>query len=186
MEPSPARQTPQSALPEGPGDSLDRLLPQVYDDLRAIARRQLEIRAGGGTLSPTGLVHEAYVKLAAQANVTWKDRGHFVALASLAMRHVLVDRAKARFSAKRGGGQQQVTLDDAIIPPNDQPAILLQLSDAIDELAAVEPRLARVIDCRFFGGFKDEEIAEALGISTRTVERDGAKALMLLRRVLSE
>jgi len=118
--------------------------------------------------------------------VTWKDRGHFVALAALAMRHVLVDRAKARFRQKRGGAPEQVTLDEAVIPASDQPGILLQLSDAIDELAAVEPRLAQVIDCRFFGGFSDEEIAEALGITTRTVQRDGAKARMLLRRALSE
>ncbi|MBA3671340.1 MAG: RNA polymerase subunit sigma-24 [Gemmatimonadaceae bacterium] len=157
----------------------------MYDDLRAIARRQLDVRAGGGTLSPTGLVHEAWLKLSAQGDVSWKDRGHLVALFALAMRHVLVDRAKARFRAKRGGGQQQVTLDDAVIPCSGQPEILLQLSEAIDELAAVEPRLARVIDCRFFGGFTDAEIAEALGLTTRTVQRDGAKALMLLRRALS-
>ncbi len=186
MELSTPGTTPSADKPQGRRDSLDRLLPEVYDDLRAIAHRQLDVRAGGGTLSPTGLVHEAYLKLASQPNVTWKDRGHFVALAALAMRHVLVDRAKARYRAKRGGAAEQVTFDDALIPPNDQAGVLLQLSDAIDELAAVEPRLAQVIDCRFFGGFTDEEIAEALGVTTRTVQRDGVKARMLLRRALSE
>ena len=186
MEPSAPGERPQTEQPPGRRESLDRLLPLVYDDLRAIARRQLEVRAGGGTLSPTGLVHVAYQKLAAQDGVTWKDRGHFVAIAALAMRHVLVDRAKARFAQKRGGAQEAVTLDDAVIPANEQAGILMRLSDAIDELAAVEPRLAKVIDCRFFGGFTDEEIAEALGITARTVQRDGAKARMLLRRALSE
>jgi RNA polymerase sigma factor (sigma-70 family) len=97
-----------------------------------------------------------------------------------------VDRAKARFTHKRGGERRQVTLDDAVIPAVDQAPMLLQLSDAIDELAAAEPRLARIIDCRFFGGLTDQEIADALGITTRTVQRDAAKARMLLRRALSE
>ena len=186
MQPS----TPGAIMPtdvrSGRRDSLDRLMPQVYDDLRAIARRQLAVRAGGGTLSTTGLVHEAYLKLVAQARVTWNDRGHFVALAALAMRHVLVDRAKARLTVKRGGERQQITLDDELLPAVDQPEILLRLSDAIDELAAVEPRLAQVIDCRFFGGMSEEEIAEALGVTTRTVQRDCAKARMLLRRAMLE
>ncbi len=164
---------------------LDQLMPQVYEDLRAIARRQLAIRAGGGTLSTTGLVHEAYLKLAEQARVSWRDRGHFYALSALAMRHVLVDRAKARMAYKRGGGRQQVTLDEALIPSDDQPEVLLQLNDAIDRLAAVEPRLAKLVDCRFFGGLSEEEIAEALGVTPRTVQRDWAKARMLLRRALA-
>jgi RNA polymerase sigma factor (TIGR02999 family) len=162
------------------------MLSQVYDELRDVARRQLELRAGGGTLSPTGLVHEAYLKLAGQAGITWKDRGHFMSLAALAMRHVLVDRARARFRQKRGGAADVITFDEALIPAKNQASVLLRLSDAIDELAALEPRLARVIDCRFFGGFSDEEIAAALGVTTRTVQRDGAKARMLLRRALSE
>ena len=170
----------------GRHESLDRLVPHVYDDLRAIARRQLAVRAGGGTLSTTAVVHEAYLKLAGQAGLTWKDRGHFVALAALAMRHVLVDRARARFASKRGGVQHHVTLDEEVVAADDQPAILLQLSEAIDALAAVEPRLAQVIDCRFFGGMTEEEIAEALGVTTRTVQRDSAKARMLLRRALLE
>ena len=164
-------------------DTLDRLMPAVYQDLRAIAERQLALRAGG-TLNTTGLVHEAYLKLAGQPNVAWNDRAHFLALSALAMRHILVDRAKARMARKREGTQRPVTLDEQLIAAGSQSEVMLQLSEAIDRLAAVEPRLARVVDCRFFGGFNDEEIAEALGVTTRTVQRDWAKARMLLRRAL--
>ena len=167
-------------------DSLNTLMPQVYDELRAVARRQLAIRSAGGTLSTTGLVHEAYLKLLAQARVSWKDRAHFVALAALAMRHVLVDRAKARMAHKRDGARIRVTFDEAVIPPDDQPEALLELSEAIDALARVEPRLAQVVDCRFFGGMSEDEVAEALGVTTRTVQRDWAKARMLLRRALTQ
>lgn len=177
--------TPPRPL-SGRRESLDRLVPHLYDDLRAIAHRQLALRPGEGTLSTTAVVHEAYLKLAAQSGLTWKDESHFVALAALAMRHVLVDRARARFAGKRDGAQIRITLDEEILPANEQPQILLQLSDAIEALAAVEPRLAQVIDCRFFGGMSEEEIAKALGVTTRTVQRDSAKARMLLRRALRD
>lgn len=173
-------------LRSGRRDTLDRLMPAVYDELRAIARRQLSIREVGGTLSTTGLVHEAYLKLVDQSRVAWRDRGHFFALASVAMRHVLVDRAKARHAQKREGAMQRVPLDSEQIAADDQAEALLLLNDAIDRLAEVEPRLARVVDCRFFGGMSDEETAESLGVTIRTVQRDWCKARMLLRRVLSE
>lgn len=171
-------------LKSGRRDSLDRLMPVVYEELRLIAHRQLAFRQGGGTLSTTGLVHEAYLKLVDQSRVAWRDRAHFFALASVAMRHVLVDRAKARFAQKREGNYKRISLDDEQIPDFDQPEAMLQLNDALDRLGAVEPRLAKVVDCRFFGGMSEEEIAEALGITTRTVQRDWAKARMLLRRAL--
>lgn len=166
-------------------DALDRLLPDVYAELRAVARRQLAARGNGNTLSTTGLVHEAYLKLLEQQRVTWRDRSHFVALASVVMRHVLVDRARARLADKRDGHRQRITLDNELIAAEDQPEALLQLNDAIERLALVEPRLARVVDCRFFGGLTDDEIAEALGVTRRTVQRDWVKARMLLRRALS-
>lgn len=169
----------------GRRDTLDGLMPGVYDELRAIARRQLGQREIGGTLSTTGLVHEAYLKLVDQSRVAWRDRGHFFALASVAMRHVLVDRARARQARKREGGLHRVSLDHEQIPAEDQAEALLWLNDAIDRLAAVEPRLARVVDCRFFGGLSDEETAEALGVAIRTVQRDWCKARMLLRKALS-
>ena len=166
-------------------DSLDRLVPAVYDELRGVARRQLSARGPGNTLSTTGLVHEAYLKLLEQQQVTWRDRAHFVALASVVMRHVLVDRARARLADKRDGHRQRITLDNELIAAEDQPDAMLQLNDAIERLALVDPRLTRVVDCRFFGGLTDDEIAEALGVTRRTVQRDWVKARLLLRRALS-
>lgn len=164
--------------------SFDGMLPIIYDELRAIAHRQLAARGGGGTLQTTGLVHEAYLKLVDQSRAERRDRAHFLALASVAMRHVLVDRAKARVALKRGGDQQQVTFNEEQIASIDQPEVLLQLHEALTRLAAVEPRLARVVECRFFGGLTEEEIAEALDVTVRTVQRDWVKARMLLRREL--
>ena len=171
-------------LLSGRDDSLDRLMPAVYDELRAIARRHLAGSDANGTLTPTGLVHEAYLKLAEQSSVAWRDRAHFFALASVVMRHVLVDRARARLAKKRDGALRRITLDSEIVAAPEQPDALLSLSDAIERLAAVEPRLARVVDCRFFGGMSDAEIAEALEVTVRTVQRDWMKARMLLRRAL--
>jgi RNA polymerase sigma factor (TIGR02999 family) len=172
-------------LRSGRRDTLDRLMPVVYEQLRLIARHQLAIREHGATLSTTGLVHEAYLKLVDQSRVAWNDRAHFFALASVAMRHVLVDRAKARLAQKREGALQRVTLDNEQIASDDQPEAVLDINDALDRLAAVEPRLARVVECRFFGGLTEDETAETLGVTTRTVQRDWAKARMLLRRALS-
>jgi RNA polymerase sigma factor (TIGR02999 family) len=164
--------------------ALDHLVPVLYQELRVIAHRQLAARARNGTLSTTALVHEAYLKLVDQSRADWRDRAHFLAVASLAMRHVLVDRAKARATLKRGGERRRITLDDAHIPVDDQPDALLQLDDAMNRLAGLQPRLARVVECRFFGGLTEEEIAEALGVTVRTVQRDWAKARMLLQREL--
>jgi RNA polymerase sigma factor (TIGR02999 family) len=172
-------------LRTGRRDTLDRLVPVVYEHLRVIASRQLAIRRGGGTLSTTGLVHEAYLKLVDQSRVAWRDRSHFFALASVAMRHVLVDRAKARLAQKREGGLRRVTLDDERLDANDEAELMVDLNDALDQLAVSEPRLARVVECRFFGGLSEAETAEVLDINARTVQRDWAKARMLLRRALS-
>ena len=172
-------------LRSGRRESLDKLMPVVYDHLRLIARHQLARRNGPGTLSTTGLVHEAYLKLVDQSRVAWSDRAHFFALASVAMRHVLVDRAKARLAQKREGALARVTLDNEFIAGEAQPEVMLEINEAVDRLAVVEPRLAQVVECRFFGGLSEEETATALGVTTRTVQRDWAKARMLLRRALS-
>ena len=181
----PARSsfTSQELL-SGRDNSLDRLMPAVYDELRAIARRHLAGSDANGTLTPTGLVHEAYLKLAERSSVDWRDRAHFFALASVVMRHVLVDRARARLAKKRDGALRRITLDSENVAGPEQPDGLLDLSDAIERLAAIEPRLAQVVDCRFFGGMSDAEIAEALEVTVRTVQRDWMKARMLLRRAL--
>lgn len=182
---APARSTPVlAALRSGSRESIDQLFPLLYQELRAIARRQLARRPNGGTLETTGLVHEAYLKVVDQAHSGIHDRAHFRALAALAMRHVLVDRARAQGRLKRGGTRGAVTLEEDQIAVDDQPEALLQLDDALVWLAELEPRLARVVECRFFGGLTEEEIAEALGVTVRTVQRDWAKARMLLRRAL--
>jgi RNA polymerase sigma factor (TIGR02999 family) len=160
-------------------------VPGVYEELRRIARRQLAGREGGGTLSTTGLVHEAYLKLVDQSCLAWRDDAHFVALVAVTMRHVLVDRARARLAQKRDGGLHRITLDGELIAAPDQADAMLQLDDAIERLARVEPRLERVVDCHFFGGMSDDEIAAALAMTRRTVQRDWVKARMLLRRALS-
>ena len=172
-------------LQTGRRETLDQLMPVVYEQLRLIAHRQLAVRENGATLNTTGLVHEAYLKIVDQSRVAWRDRAHFFALASVAMRHVLVDRARARLTQKREGGLHRVTLDSEQIPLDAQPESLLELNDALARLSLIEPRLGQVVDCRFFGGLSEEETAEALGVTARTVQRDWAKAKMLLRRELS-
>src|SRR5262249_45125656 len=114
--------------------TLDRLMPVLYEQLREAARQQLALGPDGGTLSPTGLVHEAYLKVARQTDLSWRDREHFMALASLAMRHVLLDRAKARLRRKREGSGRLITLEEHLIADEHQPEALLQISDALERL----------------------------------------------------
>jgi RNA polymerase sigma factor (TIGR02999 family) len=164
-------------------DALDRLLPIVYEQLRAIAHRHLAKHGPGGSLATTGLVHEAYLKLVDQSQAEWRDRAHFLALSSVAMRHVLVDQARARAALKRGVART-VALDEEAIAVDDSAETLMAIDEALERLAAVEPRLAKVVECRFFAGLSEREIAEALGVTERTVERDWVKARMLLYRAL--
>lgn len=169
------------------GESLDDLVPLVYDELRSIAHRHLARDRHDGrqpSLETAALVNEVYLKLVDQTRADWRDRTHFLALASVAMRHILIDRAKARTRAKRGGTQVVVTFDDDAVAASESPETLLEINDAIDRVAELEPRLARVVVYRFFGGLSDEEIAEALGLAVRTVQRDWVKARALLRRTL--
>jgi RNA polymerase sigma factor (TIGR02999 family) len=173
-----------SELRSGAQHSLDQIVVLAYHELRAIAHRRLAGGDRSATLSTTALVHEAYLKLVDQSRAGWRDRAHFLALASLAMRHVLVDRARERSTLKRGGECQRITLDEEELSVDDQPDALLQLDEALKRLAEVEPRLAQVVECRFFGGLSETEIAEALGLTLRTVQRDWVKARVLLRRVL--
>jgi len=171
-------------LRSGGQPALDRLLPVVYRELRAIAHRHVASRTDG-TLATTELVHEAYLKLVDQSRAEWCDRAHFFAVASVAMRQVLMDRAKARTAMKRGGERRRVTLEDDMAAIDDDAESLVAIDDALTRLATIEPRLARVVECRFYAGLSEEEIAEALGVTVRTVERDWAKARMLLRDALA-
>lgn len=174
-----------SELRSGGQKSVDDVVELTYQELRAIAHRRLIARGHSGTLSTTALVHEAYLKLVDQSRAGWRDRVHFLALASLAMRHVLVDRARERNSLKRGGSEhRQVTLNDDVMGVEDQADVLLHLDEALGRLAAFEPRLAQVVECRFFGGLTEIETSEALGVTVRTVQRDWVKARVLLRRAL--
>jgi len=161
-------------------------MPVLYAELRDAAEKQLALGPDVDTLSATGLVHEAYLKIARQSALSWRDREHFMALASLAMRHVLIDRAKTRLRRKREGSARPVTLDEHLIADAQQPETLLQINDALERLAAEAPRLARIVEYRFFGGFSEPEIAEALDVTVRTVQRDWVKARALLRRALEQ
>lgn len=165
-------------------ESLDRLIPLVYRELRTIAHRHLAAHDGEDTLNSTALVHEAYLKLGAEAGSAWQDRSHFFALASIVMRQILTDRARARVALKRGGVQRRITLEENTLAVDDQAESLLQLNDALGRVAQIAPRLVRVVEFRFFGGMSDEEIGALLGVTPRTVRRDWDKARLLLRRAL--
>ena len=165
---------------------LDDIVTLTYDDLRAIAHRRLAAHARGGTLSTTALVHEAWLRLCGSPNVRWNDAAHFLALASMAMRHVIVDRARERTALKRGGDRVRITLEEDVLALEAQPDAILQLDEALGRLAELEPRLAKVLECRFFGGLTEPETAEALGVTVRTVQRDWVKARVLLRRLLED
>jgi RNA polymerase sigma factor (TIGR02999 family) len=169
------------AAQAGDRDALDRILPLVYDDLRLIARRRLA-RRGGSAVNATTLVHEAYLKLASRVPQA-TSRAHLLAIAARAMRQVLVDHARERQAMKRGHGWRNTTLTDGVWSRELDPDTLIALDDA---LARLEPRQRQVVECRFFGGLEEIEIAEALGVTTRTVHRDWVKARAWLNRWLGE
>jgi RNA polymerase sigma factor (TIGR02999 family) len=164
---------------EGESAALERLIPLVYNDLRRLAQRQLGQEYGDRTLNATALVHESYLKLGG-AGMVAKDRAHFLAIAARAMRQVLVDRARDRKAAKRGGGEwDRTTLTDGAWVGAFDPDGVLALDEALSEL---EPRQRQVVECRFFAGMEEQEIADALGVTVRTVHRDWAKARAWLYR----
>jgi len=151
--------------------ALDDIVPVVYEELRVIARRG------------TALVNEVYLKLADQSDARWKDRAHFLALAARAMRHLLIDHAKAGAALKRGGGKADLIFEEVLSPDTRAAERLLEIDEALQQLATLDPRLARVVECRFFGGLTEEEIAEALDVTVRTVQRDWVKARAAARVV---
>ncbi len=166
----------------GDRDSFDRLYSHVYDELRRIAHQRLLQFRPGESLDTTGLVHEVYLRLVDQTRAGWQDRAHFFALASRAMRFVLVDYARARTAGKRGGRQSNVPLDAVEVAADERAADLIELTDALEQLAAVSPRLGETVDYRFFGGLTFDEIAEATGRSVPTVKRDWTRARAWLYR----
>lgn len=164
----------------------DQLLPLVYDDLRRIAHRQLQRDRPGHTLCTTDLVHESYLNLVNRTRCSWNDRTHFFAVAARAMRHILIDYARKRNAQKRGGDRHRVTLDDRMVAVDEQAADLLALDDALSRLAERDPRMVKVVECRFFGGMTVKETAEAMGISVRTVQRDWTRSKAYLHQMLNE
>lgn len=168
----------------GDATALDRLVPLVYDDLRRIARGQLRRRRPGDTLNTTGLVHEAYVRLVDQTGASWRDRGHFFAVSAIAMRQIVVDHARRRMRAKRGGDRVTVPLDDVQEPAAREAGRILEIDEALERLAKVDRRLVQVVECRYFAGLTEEETAAALGVSVRTAQREWFKARAWLRQEL--
>lgn len=170
----------------GAQGALSELVPLVYDDLRRLARAQMRRTARGATLDTGALVHEAYVKLVDQRRATWNDRRHFFAVAALAMRQVAVDHARRRGRRKRGGGERASTLEDGMAVAWRDLDQVLALDEALTRLEALDPRMVRIVECRYFAGLSEEETAEALEISVRTVQREWFKARASLRAALEE
>ncbi len=164
--------------------ALDLLTRAVQAELRQIAQRALRRQPQGRTLQTADLVNEAYLRLLGQTDVAWQDRAHFFAVAARVMRFVLVDHARARQVAKRGGGGEKVTLDEAIAIAPGQPDDLLALNDALERLAAFDEQKSRIVEMRYFAGMSVEEVAEALGIAAITVKREWARAKAWLYREL--
>jgi RNA polymerase sigma factor (TIGR02999 family) len=168
----------------GDRSAFDRLVPLVYEELRRLARSHLRRVPGGHTLNTTGLVHEAYLKLAKSPGLRLNDRGHLMAVTACAMRQVLVSRARARLRAKRGHGEGAAPLDEDRLGYEPDAERLLDLDRALGTLRHRQERLAAVFECRYFGGLGEEETAEALGASLRTVQRDWMRARAWLRAEL--
>lgn len=170
---------------QGTPGAFDRLVPLVYNDLRRLARTQRRRGQPGQTLDTTGLVHEAYLKLVDHRRATWRDRGHFLAVSAIAMRQILVDHARARTRAKRGGQAHQTSLADHHAAVEHDAVRLLAIDEALSRLGAIDARLAHIVECRYFAGLSEQETAEALGVSLRTAQRDWLKARAWLREALA-
>ena len=168
------------------GRAVDRLLPLVYDELRAIAANRMQAERQGHTLSATALVHEAYLKLVDQTRADWKNRAHFFSIAATAMRRILLDHAIARKAEKRGGGAVVVTLGDESASREAALDEMIAVDAALSRLAALDERQGKVVELRFFGGLTMEELAEVLGISLATANRDWRLARAFLTVELAD
>jgi RNA polymerase sigma-70 factor, ECF subfamily len=180
------RNVTQMLIAWGQGDEAarDELIPLVYEQLRRIARNRLRGERAGHSLETTALINEAYLRLVEQ-QVDWQSRAHFFGIAARLMRHILVDKARARNRLKRGGDRQQISIT-AVEEEPEQAADLLSLHEALESLAKVDPQKSQIVELRFFGGLTIEETAEVLGISTPTVERGWRAARAWLQTELSQ
>jgi len=170
----------------GSPQALDELIPVVYAELRRIARQRLGGERAGHSLQPTVLTHEAFLRLLGTQKVNWQDRAHFFAVASELMRRVLVEHARKRGAAKRGGGATRVTLGDVGVPAESTEVDVVALHEALARLEAVDARQARIVELRYFGGLTGEETAEVLGLSPATIKRDWRVARLWLRRAMED
>lgn len=168
----------------GDPEAFNQLVPVVYSRLRTIAHRQLA-RERRGPLDTTALAHEAYLQLVDETAVPWENRGHFFAICALTMRRILVDYSRRRRAQKRGGGRTEVVLEPGLVAVEEQADLVLAVDRALEKLATFNERLARLVECRYFGGLSEEETAQALGVSARTVERDWVRARAWLQRELA-
>ncbi|HEX8368281.1 MAG TPA: sigma-70 family RNA polymerase sigma factor [Pyrinomonadaceae bacterium] len=173
------------AWESGDKAALDALMPIVYDELRRLAKRYMRRQNPDHTLQTTALVNEAYLRLIDSSRVRWQDRTHFFAISAQLMRRILVDSARAKNSLKRGGEQIQITLDERIEAPFEKETNLVALDEALQKLAKLSERQSQIVELRYFGGLSEEEIAETMKISTRTVRRDWSLARAWLYRELS-
>lgn len=186
---SGSKQITQLLLAWGNGDqrALEELMPLVYDELRKMAARHMRRQNPGHTLQTTALVNEAYLRLIDSSQVRWQNRAHFFAVSAQLMRRILVDFARQRQNLKHGGGARKVSLDEALVVSPERGADLLALDEALNRLAALNARQAQVVELRYFGGLSEEETAEALKVSLRTVQRDWNLArLWLYKAVMRE
>ena len=171
---------------QGDPDALERLMPLVFEDLRQLARKHFRREPEGHTLQPTALVHEVYVRLVGQRKVEWQNRAQFFAFAAMLMRRILVDHAKARRTAKRGGKVQKLPLDETLVAAAGTDVDLVALDQALTALEAIDPRQARVVELRYFVGLTQEEVADVLDISVSTVKREWNTARLWLLQRLKE
>ena len=171
---------------EGNQSALDELYPLVYDELHRLARRYMSRERKGHTLQTTALINEAYVRLVDQKNVPWANRSHFFAISAQIMRRILIDHARRHAYAKRGGGAQQVSLDEAAAVTSGIGSEMIRLDEALKMLAEMDPRRSQVVELRYFGGLNNEEIAGVLHVSENTVTRDWNMARAWLYQQLIE
>lgn len=173
-------------LSAGDKDAAAKLLPFVYDELRALAARHLRRERPDHTLQPTALVHEAYLRLIDQSRANWKNRAHFCAVASEMMRRILVDHARKHHANKRGGNETRISLDEAVSFPQDVEVDVVAIDDALFDLARLDPQQSRIVELRFFGGLTLDETAEVMDISRSTVQREWNMAKAWLHNQLEK
>lgn len=170
----------------GDREAPERLMPLVYDEMRRIARSFISRERQGHTLQPTALVNEAYLRLVDQNSITWQSRAHFYSVAASMMRRVLIDHARTRATEKRGGGAVRLSIEDVQVPVEERAANFVAMDEALERLSQFNERGRKIVEMRFYAGMSEEEIAEVLGVSTRTVLRDWKAARVWLFRELSE